>query len=208
MTQEPANPTEPEPFIPYADIESITDSAVGTLLDNIEARLGFLPNSYQLYLHRPHLLRDINRLNNSVMRHPDSLLSEEFKYRLALLVSRNHSCRYCTAHEVNSLKVKWGVTDDRIGEILRFENPEDEREAAAWAFADASSRGPEYVTDDIRALLAKHFSAEEVVEIACTIGFWSLFTRIHSSLDIPLESHLQREAHWVDAERPPTESAQ
>lgn len=194
-----AQPGEvPVPFIPYVDDQEIADTAMSKLLQSTEERLGFVPNSFLLYLHQPHLLRDINRLNNTVMRHPNNLLPEQFKYQLALLVSRNQACRYCTAHEVTSLKRKWGLDDRRIQEILRLENPADDRERVAWDYAHAASIGPESVTDEIRSELAEHFSPAEVMEIACTVGFWSLFNRIHSSLDIPLESHLEHEGRWVD----------
>lgn len=186
------------PFIPYVDADTISDKAISKLLDSTEDRLGFVPNSFLLYLHQPHLLRDINRLNNTVMRHPSNILAEQFKYQLALLVSRNQSCRYCTAHEVNSLKKKWGLSEDRISEILRLENPADEREEVAWAYANAASLGPDVVSDEMRSRLVEHFSPAEIMEIACTVGFWSLFNRIHSSLDIPLEPDVEHEAHWVE----------
>lgn len=190
------------PFIPYVAEDSITDSGMAKLLESTEERLGFVPNSFLLYLHQPHLLRDINRLNNTVMRHPNNLLPEQFKYQLALLVSRNQACRYCTAHEVTSLKRKWGLDEKRIEEILRLENPEDDRERVAWEYAHAASMGPELVTDQIRQDLAERFSPGEIMEIACTVGFWSLFNRIHSSLDIPLEPHLEHEGRWVETTLP------
>lgn len=204
-TQVTAN-TEPvpetDPLLPYVDPESISDRAVLRLLEGTEERLGFVPNSFKLYLHQPHLLRDINRLNNTVMRHPDNLLPEQFKYQLALLVSRNQQCRYCTAHEVHSLKRKWGLTDDRIEQILNLEEPEDERAAAAWAYVDAASRAPEHVTREVKQALVDLFTPGEIMEIACTVGFWSLFNRIHASLDIPLEAHLEHEGRWVDIPSP------
>jgi alkylhydroperoxidase family enzyme len=187
-----------EPFIPYADHESVGDKVIAALLKGTEERLGFLPNSFRLYLHQPHLLRDVTRLNNTVMRHPSNVLSEEFKYKLALLISRNHGCRYCSAHEAHTMKRKFGLDDRRLEEILRLENPEDVREESAWGYAHAASQGPAFVTDDIRRRLAEHFTPKEIIEIACTLGFWALYNRVHSSLDIPLEGHVRHESHWVD----------
>ncbi len=205
MTRPPQR-TPPElrsdPFIPYADRNDVSDRAIAALLDGTEERMGFLPNSFLLYLHQPHLLREVTRMNNTVMRHPSNLLPEAFKYRLALLVSRNHSCRYCCAHEAHVMKRKWGLDDERIDEILRLQNPEDEREAAAWAYVHAASRGPEHVTDAIRRCLADKFSPAEIIEIACTLGFWTFYNRVHSSLAIPIEEHLHLEAHWVDVDSP------
>lgn len=185
------------PIIPYAD-RDLAGRETATLLDSTEERLGFLPNSFLLYMHAPHIFRQITRLNNTVMRHQDNVLSEEFKYRLALLISRNHGCRYCTAHESHTMKKKFGLDDARIEEILLMQNPADEREAVAWEFVHAASLGPEHVDDDLRSRLTEVFTPVEVMEIACTLGFWSFYNRVHASLGIPLEAHLHDEAHWVD----------
>jgi len=188
---------EAEPPIPYA-IRSQAAKDTEALLAGTEERLGFLPNSFRLYMHSPHIFRQITRLNNTVMRHQENVLSEEFKYRLALLISRNHGCRYCTAHEGHTMKRKFGLDDARIEEILHLENSDDEREAVAWEFVHAASQGPEHVDDDLRARLAAVFTPEEVIEIACTLGFWSFYNRVHAALGIPLEAQLHDEAHWVD----------
>ncbi len=188
---------EEQPFISYAD-RSAASNDVEAILTATEERMGFVPNSFRLYLHSPHIFRQVNRLNNTVMRHAANVLPEDFKYRLGLLISRNHGCRYCCSHEAHAMKRKWGLDDQRLDEILHLENPHDEREGVAWEFVHAASQGPQHVTDDLRRRLAMHFSPEERVEIACTLGFWAFFNRVHSSLGVPIESHLLDEAHWVD----------
>lgn len=195
--ENPTDPVEAEPLIPYAD-RSLASRDTEALLAGTEERLGFLPNSFRLYVHSPHIFRQVTRLNNTVMRHQDNVLPEDFKYRLALLISRNHGCRYCTAHEAHTMKRKFGLDDKRIDEILHLENPEDDREAVAWKFVHAASQGPEYVDDELRARLVDHFTPEEIMEIACTLGFWSFYNRVHASLAIPIEGHLHDETHWVD----------
>jgi hypothetical protein len=103
-----------EPAIGYADVDGQLDGSTKRLLESTEQRLGFIPNSLLLYLHQPHLLREVVRLNNTVMRHPKSLLTEDFKYRLAFLISRNHGCQYCCAHQAHAMKTKWNVNDKRL----------------------------------------------------------------------------------------------
>ncbi|MGH8874961.1 MAG: carboxymuconolactone decarboxylase family protein, partial [Acidimicrobiia bacterium] len=161
-------------------------------------RMGFLPNALKIYLHRPHLLKQIIRLNNAVMRHPENVLSEEFKYRMSFIISRTHGCRYCCAHHAHTLRTKWGLDDAGLEDVLSLRNPRDEREAAAWDFAHAASQGPEHVTEEMRRRLGELFSPEEVVEIACTLGFWAFYNRIHSNLAIPIEEDLLSESGWVD----------
>lgn len=189
--------TEREPFFPYADTTDLPRE-VAAQLNAYEARMGFLPNALKLYAHRPHILRQIIRLNNTVMRHESNDLSEEFKYRLSFIISRNHGCRYCSAHHANTMKTKFGYDNEELTDILRLNNPRDDRERAAWAFVDAASQGPEHTTDELRSDLTRHFTPEEIVEIATTLGFWAFYNRIHSNLNVPIEEHLLPESGWVD----------
>ncbi len=190
-----------DPIIPYADRNEAPPD-LKPMLDFYEQRMGFFPNALAIYLHRPHLLKQIIRLNNAVMRHDRNVLSEEFKYRLSFLISRNHGCRYCCAHEAHTLREKYGLKEEAVLSILQLQNPRDEREAVAWEFVHKASQGAGHVTDDLRRRLAEHFTAEEIVEIACVVGFWAFFNRVHTALDVPLEEHLWDEGHWVDVPSP------
>lgn len=192
--------TEREPFIPYADAEHLRPD-LKNLLDQYVERMGFLPNALKLYLHRPHLLKVIISMNNSVMRHDSNVLSEEFKYRMAFIVSRNHGCRYCCAHHANTLRRKFGYQDRDIDGVLHMREPRDQREAVAWEFVDRGSRSTHLVTDDLRERLARHFTPEEVIEISCVLGFWAFYNRIHANLAVPIEQHLIADQHWVDVGR-------
>jgi uncharacterized peroxidase-related enzyme len=193
----PAN--ELDPFFPYADASEAPPD-LAPALAAYEERMGFLPNALKLYLHRPHILKQIMRLNNCIMRHPRNELSEEFKYRMSFIISRNHGCRYCCAHHAATLRGRFGSADTDLEGILKLKSSVDEREAMAWEFVDAASRGPEHVNDDMRRRLADHFSPAEIVEIAATLGFWAFYNRIHANLDVPIEEHLLPEAGWADVE--------
>lgn len=197
MTSTPSNSEEVAPFFPYADLDE-APSDLQKVLGAYSDRMGFLPNALRLYLHRPHILKQIIRLNNTVMRHDANVLSEEFKYRMSFIISRNHGCRYCTTHHAMTLSTKFGCTDDDLANILSLREPVDDREAVAWEFSDAASRGPEHVTDVIRQRLADVFSPAEIIEIAATLGFWAFYNRIHSSLAVPIEQKLLPWADWVD----------
>lgn len=188
---------ETAPFFPYANLEALPPD-VRRLLEAYQERMGFLPNALRLYAHSPHILRQIIRINNTVMRHSSNVLDEEFKYRLSFIVSRNHGCRYCCAHHAHTLKTRFGCDDAELRDILTLRNPRSEREAAAWAFVHAASLGPEHTSDDHRSALAAFFTPEEIIEIAATLGFWAFYNRIHANLQVPIEAHLRPEAGWVD----------
>lgn len=194
---------EREPMIPYCGMENLPQR-LERQLTAYEKRMGFMPNALKLYMHRPHILSQAIQMNDAVMRHPDSRLTEEFKYRLSFVISRGHRCRYCCAHHAMTLKERWGLDDRQLEDILNLENPSDERERVAWEYGYAGSRGliDHDAGDEMRATLAQHFSPEEVMELAATLGFWAFYNRIHSSLAVPIEDHLLEEAHWVDVGLP------
>jgi uncharacterized peroxidase-related enzyme len=191
--------TETQPFFPYADLATLPPD-LRRLLQAYEERMGFLPNALRMYAHSPHILKQIIRTNNTVMRHTSNSLDEEFKYRMSFIISRNHGCRYCCAHHADTLRTRFGCDDTDLRDILQLRRPRSEREAAAWAFAHAASRGPEHTSDEHRGALAAFFTPEEIVEIAATLGFWAFYNRIHANLDVPIEAHLLSEAGWVDVQ--------
>ena len=191
---------EEDPFLPYADLQEVP-SDLKKQLDAYSDRMGFLPNALKFYSHRPHILKQIIRLNNTIMRHSRNLLSEEFKYRMSFIVSRNHGCRYCCAHHASTLRTKFGCSDDELSDILNLENPRDDRERIAWEFVDVASLGPEHVDDAHRSRLADAFSPEEVVEIVCTLGFWAFYNRVHACTAMPIETQLLGDSGWVDQAR-------
>lgn len=197
MPEVTARTEEREPFVPYADMENAS-SDLKRHLDSYAERMGYLPNAVKFYAHRPHILKQVMRTNNAIMRHPQNVLSEEFKYRLSFIISRNHGCRYCCAHHADTLRIKFGYSDEELLDILKLLHPRDERERVAWNFVHAGSLGPEHTHDEHRSDLATVFSPGEVVEIACTLGFWSMFNRVHTCSDMPIEEHLLKDSEWVD----------
>lgn len=193
-----STPTEEgEPFVPYAEA-SEAPSDIKRQFDAYTERMGFLPNALKFYAHRPHILKQVIRTNNAIMRHPQNVLSEEFKYRMSFIISRNHGCRYCCAHHAATLRKKFGCTDEELVDILKLRNPQDERERLAWEFVHKGSLGPQHLDDEVRSELATVFSPGEVVEIACTLGFWAFYNRVHACTDMPIEEHLLGESGWVD----------
>ena len=64
--------------------------------------MGFLPHTIKLYPHNSWSAEHLFRLNNAVMRSEQGTLSEQFKYRLALVVSRDNQCTYCTARHAEA----------------------------------------------------------------------------------------------------------
>ena len=188
---------EDEPFIPYADRDSLTGE-LAAAVDAYERRMGFLPNALRLYMHRPELLECLIRLNNTVMRDPSGHLDRELKRRIATFCSSLNRSAYCVAHNTNSLASAgggesegWDYSASDIDALLDpgYE-PEDPVERACFAYARAATLDPSDVPQEILDRLGDTLTPPQVVELACVVGFWKMYNGIHESLGVPIEGAL------------------
>jgi uncharacterized peroxidase-related enzyme len=200
ITTDVVSEGESEAFIPYPPIgerlEFIPISARPEVHYYI-SRMAFLPNAIKLYLHNPWSAEHLMRFNNAVMRSEQGSLPEEFKYRLALVASRDNECTYCTAHHAATLKRRWNYSEDDLDRVLSLDQPANEREAVAFEFVHQASLDPAGVTDDLRRRLAEHYTPSEVMEIVLVMGFWKMYNTMHTAMGVPLEDPVAHEAGWV-----------
>lgn len=197
-------------FLPYPDLGADLANVPVHVRPEIayyQARMGFLPNTIKLYLHVPWAAEFLIRLNNAVMRDERGALSEHFKYRLALLASRDNECTYCTAHHAATMQARWDYADDDVADVLHLDKPEDDREAAAFAFVHEASLDPTAVRDETRDRLRELFTPQEVMEIVLVMGFWKMYNTMHSAMAAPLEDPVLGFATWVGVEPAGTEAS-
>jgi uncharacterized peroxidase-related enzyme len=190
-----------EAFIPYPPIGDSLEHVPIDVRPEVHyyiSRMAFLPNAIKLYLHNPWSAEHLIKLNNAVMRSEEGSLSEEFKYRLALIASRDNECTYCTAHHAKTLQRRWQYSEDDLRGVLTLDEPADEREAAAFEFAHQMSLDAVGVTDEMRQRLAEHFTPSEVMEIVLVVGFWKMYNTMHTALGVPLEDPVLEDARWVE----------
>jgi uncharacterized peroxidase-related enzyme len=190
-------------FIPYPPIGDSLEYVpinVRPELNYYISRMGFLPHTIKLYIHNPWSAEHLFRLNNAIMRSEQGSLSEQFKYRLALVVSRDNECTYCTAHHITTLKRRWGYSENDLNSLLSLDAPVDEREAVAFEFVHQASLDPTGVSDELRARVAQHFTPGEVMEIVLVMGFWKMYNTMHTAMGVPLEDPVAQEAGWVQVQ--------
>jgi uncharacterized peroxidase-related enzyme len=188
-------------FIPYPPIGEHLEHVPINVRPDVHyyiSRMAFLPNAIKLYLHNPWSAEHLIRLNNAIMRSEQSTLSEEFKYRLAIIASRDNECTYCTAHHAKTLQRRWQYSDTDLAGVLSLDEPADEREAVAFEFVHQASLDPAGVTDDLRRRLAEQFTPPEVVEIVLVMGFWKMYNTMHTAMGVPIEDTVLDEVGWVD----------
>ncbi len=199
---------ESEPFIPYLEREDFAPALESLVAPYIE-RMGFLPNALRLYAYRPEIAATLFRLNNDVMRDASSTLPPLLKRKVAVICSSINGCRYCTAHSCTVLKRSpsespissegWDLSDEEVAGLVSGDlPPADDRERVTFAYARAASRNPGAVSRALLDDLTEHLTPEQIVELACVIGFWKFYNTVHDSLHIPIETDLLADGGYVD----------
>jgi len=198
---------ESDPIIPYADPNSLP-APLKEKIDAYEKRMGFLPNALKLYMHRPEILKCLVELNNTVMRDESGHLDQGLKRRIAAVCSALNHSPYCVAHNANTLKTAeegdgegWGYQDEDVRALLDPDFlPDDPMEAACFAFARAATKDPSDVPQDVIKNMTDNLTPPQVVELACTVGFWRMYNSIHESIYVPIEDELLGDAELSDDE--------
>jgi len=107
-------------------------------------------------------LRTWNELLNG------GILPIPMKESVRVLISTKHFCGYCSTVRSNIAKAR-GLTEEKILATMDFENSDmfDEREKAAFRFAAKFKQGDDAIDSDaVYEDLKKHFSEEEIIELA------------------------------------------
>tara|TARA_A100001391_G_scaffold191832_1_gene165545 strand:- start:62 stop:1441 length:1380 start_codon:yes stop_codon:yes gene_type:complete len=120
----------------------------------------------------------------------DQGLPYDFSTELFWIVSRVNNCHYCLGHQEHKLK-SVGVTEPTLLALDSDWSAFPEKQRAAFAFTRQLTLAPHTITDrDIDALRV-HFSEEQILDMAFTVGRYNATNRWTDSLGIPQEE--QRE---------------
>src|SRR6266571_5102663 len=197
--------SEGQPFIPYVREEDF-DPRLQPVLAPYKKRMGFTPNALKLYAHRPEIAETLWKLNSNIMRDLSSTLDQFLKRRLAVVACAINGCAYCTAHSCAMLKKPkeagsegWGLSEEDLQDLITGAyEPKNEMERACFDYVRAASEDPTSVPDEMLQRLKQHVTPQQIIELACLVGFWKFYNTVHDSLHIPVESSLLNDTGYVD----------
>jgi uncharacterized peroxidase-related enzyme len=106
----------------------------------------------------------------------ETLLSYEIKEAIALLVSKENSCKMCVGVHKNIAKML-GLSEEKIDEILQGVDAmkSDAREKALLNFSLRASKKDNYkmTKEDIDKLKAHGWSDREILEAVAIVGYFN-----------------------------------
>ena len=170
-------------WIPLVDEADLPAS-----ISRLTGFMGMVPTSMRAYGHLPAVMDGVIGLEMALL--PEGCVDVLIKARVGYVVSRLNGCRYCAAHVGGRLRNN-GVGEEELAYLIG-DLPEtgDAATDAAVAFARLATVGA--ATQDSVTALARHFRPEQIVEIACVVGFYCFLNRVHSALGLEIEDHFAR----------------
>ncbi len=159
--------------------EQLSEKAKAVLAD-IEGAFGMVPNLFKTYTHFPSLLEANWNKVKAVMMQGE--LRRKVKETIAVLVSKDNSCKYCVNAHSAALK-SIGVSEEEIQAIKEdiTVGDFDEKEQALIEFARKANKDPLAITDEeFQALKDAGASDAEIVE---ALGVMEVFTAFNKFLD-------------------------
>jgi uncharacterized peroxidase-related enzyme len=156
------------------------------VFSDIEARMGFLPNSMLTMARRPDVMEAFSRLHTAVMG--DGKVDGVLKQLVATVVSAAAGCSYCQAH-TSHVAERRGTEAEKLASVWQFETSPlfSEAERAALRVAQGAGVTPNAVTDEQMAQLGRHFDDDQVVEIVAVIANFGFLNRWNDTLATQLE---------------------
>lgn len=104
----------------------------------------------------------------------------KLKWKIAYKVSELNKCEYCVS--VSKMKLKdFGFDNISVKDL---ESAADDREKAAFAYAEATAIHAFNVDPTVIQELKNHFTDEEIVEITAVVGLFTYINRFNDALGV------------------------
>ena len=146
-------------------------------------RRGTVINVYKLLLHSPAIAEIWLDLINAVRW--KTKLDGRLREIVIIRIGHLNRCSYVIKQHVPLHSAAEGLTPQECDALIDWSGSMffSERERAALAFTDASTRDVE-VPDAAFSTLRHHFSEREIVELAVLVGAYNMHTRMCQALAI------------------------
>lgn len=150
--------------------------------------LGFVPNSMLIMQRKPKLVKAFSQLSRAIWD-PQCEVDLGFKRLVGHVASRAAGCVYCMAHTAGGA-MHFGIEERKLAAVWEYRASPlfSEAERVALDFALAAAAVPNDVTDEMFAEMRKHWTKNQIVEIAAVIAYFGFLNRWNDTMATPLEA--------------------
>ncbi len=165
--------------VPTRDQVSTNNQAI---FDQLQSKLGFVPNLYATYAYSDTALADYLTLSNR-----KTTLKAKEKEVVNLVVSQVNDCSYCQAAHTAIGKMN-GFTDEQILEIRTGTASFDAKlDALAKFVKDATINRGKPSSQAVETLFAAGYTNANLIDIIVLIGDKTISNFIHGITQIPVD---------------------
>ena len=164
------------------------------IFDQLQSKLGFVPNLYAYYAKNPTALGDYLTFQNR-----KSTLKAKEREVVNLVVSEFNGCAYCLSAHTQIAKLN-GFNEDQILQIRAGEAHFDNKLNALAQFTLSALNNRGKATDvAINNLLEAGYSEENIIDIAIVIGDKTISNYIHNIADFAIDFPVAQSLNTVEA---------
>ncbi|HLY41358.1 MAG TPA: carboxymuconolactone decarboxylase family protein [Terracidiphilus sp.] len=157
---------------------------IAAIYDKLLEDRGVVPNMFKALAHVPDLAMGITAFLKPLMA--EGALPGWYKELIATRVASLNRCEYCvSAHRL--LAEKRGATFGQVASYDNFENgPFTEKEKVGFRFATLLHASGHAVNEAAFEAVREYFTVPEIMELTAVAAAFEMFSRINSSLRIPV----------------------
>jgi len=157
------------------------------LFEARQQQSGFVPNSLLVMQRKPRMVEAFVQLATAVLGPGE--VDPGLRRLIALVANQASGCRYCMAHSASGA-LESGIDQARLAAVWEYRSSPlfSEAEKVAFDFALAASSVPNDVTDELFALMRRHWNEGEIVEITGVVSLFGFLNRWNETLLTPLEA--------------------
>jgi uncharacterized peroxidase-related enzyme len=156
---------------------------VRSIFQNLEKKLGSVPNIFRAMAHSPELFESFLGLNSALSK---TRLDGQLRELAYIKTSELNGCDYCL-HYHRAHGQKTGLSERQVRETADFETSDayDDLQRDVIRYAEEVTRHIN-VSDDLAERLHQTLSDREFVELAMTVGIANFTNRVTETLRMEL----------------------
>jgi uncharacterized peroxidase-related enzyme len=172
-----------DPRVPLLERTQVPADVV-QLYDQLVATRGVVPNMFKALSNVPPLVLGVAAFLKPLMA--DGSVAGWYKELVAMRIASLNQCEYCiSAHRY--LAARRGASAEQIAALDTFESgPFTEKEKVGLRFASLLHASGHAVNEAAFEAVRTHFTTGEIVELTAVAAAFEFFSRINSSLRIPV----------------------
>jgi AhpD family alkylhydroperoxidase len=180
--------------IPLLEREQVPPQ-VAQLYDTLLATRGVVPNMFKALSNLPPLVLAIAEFLKPIMG--EGALPGWYKELVATLVASLNRCDYCVSAHTH-LALQRGATPLQVESLSAFETgPFTEKEKAGFRYAGLLHISGHAIDEPAYAAVSVHYNPQELLELTALAAAFEFFSRVNTSLRIPVTQIPSRNSQWV-----------